>query len=273
MRVATIDMGTNSTRLLVADVDGGRIEAVHRESRVTGLGRGVEISGSSRPRRSRASSPDRRLPDDRPASSSAVETFAFATSAARDAPTREAFIAELRERFALPARILERPRGGGADLPRRPRRLRRRRDGGHRHRRRLDRADRRLRRRADLQRVAAARRRPPHRAPPPHRPAADGRARVAVGRRRLGDRRRRSPPTPACGPERGVAVAGTPAILAAIDLDLERFDHDRSKATSSSSRPCRSSARGCRRCRSTSAASSAASTPTGRRRSSPAWSS
>ena len=45
MRVAAIDMGTNSTRMLVADVAAGRAEAVRRESRVTGLGRGVEISG------------------------------------------------------------------------------------------------------------------------------------------------------------------------------------------------------------------------------------
>ena len=45
LRVAAIDMGTNSTRLLVADVVDGVVDPVHRESRVTGLGRGVETSG------------------------------------------------------------------------------------------------------------------------------------------------------------------------------------------------------------------------------------
>jgi exopolyphosphatase/guanosine-5'-triphosphate,3'-diphosphate pyrophosphatase len=44
LRVAAIDMGTNSTRLLVADVNG-EVETIRRESRVTGLGRGVETSG------------------------------------------------------------------------------------------------------------------------------------------------------------------------------------------------------------------------------------
>src|SRR5712691_882501 len=41
-RVAAIDLGTNSTRLLVADVDGGRIRELERETRVTRLGEGVD---------------------------------------------------------------------------------------------------------------------------------------------------------------------------------------------------------------------------------------
>src|SRR5215813_9007214 len=43
-RVAVIDIGSNSTRLLVADVDSG-IDVVERQSRVTRLGRGVDLSG------------------------------------------------------------------------------------------------------------------------------------------------------------------------------------------------------------------------------------
>ena len=87
-------------------------------------------------------------------------------------PTASAFIAELRERFALSARVLdgeeearltylgataEQPAGGA--------------DPGDRHRRRLDRADRRHRRGDRLPRLAAGRRRPPHRAPHLRRPA------------------------------------------------------------------------------------------------------
>ena len=40
--VAAIDLGTNTTRLLVADVDGGRCDELHRETRITRLGEGVD---------------------------------------------------------------------------------------------------------------------------------------------------------------------------------------------------------------------------------------
>src|SRR5919197_2252119 len=42
MRVAAIDLGTNSTRLLVADVAGGRVAEVERSLRITRLGEGVD---------------------------------------------------------------------------------------------------------------------------------------------------------------------------------------------------------------------------------------
>ena len=44
-RVAVIDVGTNSTRLLVADVRGAAVEEVERRTTVTRLGRGVDVSG------------------------------------------------------------------------------------------------------------------------------------------------------------------------------------------------------------------------------------
>jgi exopolyphosphatase / guanosine-5'-triphosphate,3'-diphosphate pyrophosphatase len=48
MRVAVVDIGTNSTRLLVADVDEatGAIEELHRQSQVTRLGDGVDAGGA-----------------------------------------------------------------------------------------------------------------------------------------------------------------------------------------------------------------------------------
>ncbi len=46
MRVAAIDCGTNSIRLLVADVDGGRLTDVVRVMRVVRLGEGVDVTGS-----------------------------------------------------------------------------------------------------------------------------------------------------------------------------------------------------------------------------------
>jgi len=45
VRVAAGDIGTNSTRLLVADVVGGRVEALDRRVVVTGLGAGVDHAG------------------------------------------------------------------------------------------------------------------------------------------------------------------------------------------------------------------------------------
>ena len=45
MRVAVVDIGTNSTRLLVADVADGQVSEVDRRSIVTRLGRGVDTSG------------------------------------------------------------------------------------------------------------------------------------------------------------------------------------------------------------------------------------
>ncbi|HST70503.1 MAG TPA: hypothetical protein VLI94_12700, partial [Solirubrobacterales bacterium] len=106
-RVAVIDVGTNSTRLLVADVADGRVSVLERRSTVTRLGRGVDLSG--------------RLASEAIEDVCAaigeyvgiieeleVETVdAIATSAVRDADNGSAFIAELRERFALSARVLD----------------------------------------------------------------------------------------------------------------------------------------------------------------------
>jgi exopolyphosphatase/guanosine-5'-triphosphate,3'-diphosphate pyrophosphatase len=44
-RVGAIDCGTNSIRLLVADLDGGRKVDVHREMRIVRLGEGVDRTG------------------------------------------------------------------------------------------------------------------------------------------------------------------------------------------------------------------------------------
>ncbi|MEB3061447.1 Ppx/GppA phosphatase family protein [[Mycobacterium] zoologicum] len=45
MRVAGIDCGTNSIRLLIADFVDGRLRDVHREMRVVRLGEGVDATG------------------------------------------------------------------------------------------------------------------------------------------------------------------------------------------------------------------------------------
>ncbi len=100
-------MGTNSTRLLVADVDRGRVDAVHRESRVTGLGRGVETSGQLAT--DAIESVYTAIGDYLALAEQhdAAEVVAVATSAVRDATNGDAFLAELRERFSLSARTID----------------------------------------------------------------------------------------------------------------------------------------------------------------------
>src|SRR5262245_18194808 len=95
MRVAAVDLGTNTTRLLVADVVDGRIEELHRESRITRLGEGVDARRRLLPlpiARVRNTLTDYR----RTAEALGVErTFAVATSAVRDAENGEAFLGEV----------------------------------------------------------------------------------------------------------------------------------------------------------------------------------
>jgi exopolyphosphatase / guanosine-5'-triphosphate,3'-diphosphate pyrophosphatase len=105
-RVAVVDIGSNSTRLLIADVDGG-VAVRERQSRVTRLGRGVDLSGQLSAEAIEAACAAiadyvevcREYDVDRVA--------AIATSAVRDASNGSAFVAELRERFALSARVLD----------------------------------------------------------------------------------------------------------------------------------------------------------------------
>jgi exopolyphosphatase / guanosine-5'-triphosphate,3'-diphosphate pyrophosphatase len=102
-----IDVGTNSTRLLVADVAEGRVLPLERQSTVTRLGRGVDLSGHLAGEAiedvCEAIRGYVRILEELGAES----VDAIATSAVRDGDNGSAFIAELRERFALSARVLD----------------------------------------------------------------------------------------------------------------------------------------------------------------------
>ncbi len=108
MRVAVIDIGTNSTRLLIADVDpnSGSVVEILRRSHVTRLGHGVDSHGTL--------SPDaiervcRTLADYRAAidSHGTSANLAVLTSAVRDASNGPDFAARVRRDFALDARVL-----------------------------------------------------------------------------------------------------------------------------------------------------------------------
>ena len=104
MRVAVVDLGTNSTRLLVADVESGRLEELDRRTDVTRLGEGVDASGrlgDAAVERVLAT-----LESYREAIEAAETRVAVATSAVRDAANGEEFRAQLHERFGLDARTI-----------------------------------------------------------------------------------------------------------------------------------------------------------------------
>jgi exopolyphosphatase/guanosine-5'-triphosphate,3'-diphosphate pyrophosphatase len=106
MRVAVVDIGTNSTRLLIADVEGSRVEEVERRTTVTNMGRGVDHSNlicSDAIDDVCAVIADYKA---RYEEMGAERVMAIATSAVRDAVNGDAFIAELRERFDLDAQLL-----------------------------------------------------------------------------------------------------------------------------------------------------------------------
>src|SRR5881392_3433916 len=106
MRVAAIDLGTNTTRLLVADVDHGRIEELSRRTEITGLGEGVDERRKLLPvpiARVRNCLSDYRRELE---SLGAERTLAVATSAIRDAENGEAFLGEVEWSYGFATRLL-----------------------------------------------------------------------------------------------------------------------------------------------------------------------
>src|SRR5215210_5721557 len=104
--VGAIDLGTNSTRLLVADVDDGRIHEVVRETRVTRLGEGVDERRRLLPlpiaRVRNVLSDYRRTAE----TYGAERALAIATSAVRDAENGEAFLGEIEWSYGFATRLL-----------------------------------------------------------------------------------------------------------------------------------------------------------------------
>jgi exopolyphosphatase/guanosine-5'-triphosphate,3'-diphosphate pyrophosphatase len=106
MRVAVVDIGTNSTRLLIADVADGSLTELERRSIVTRLGEGVDATGAL------GEEPQQRV-------FRVLESYAEAigehgcdartavmTSAVRDASNGAQFAATVRDRYGLEGRTL-----------------------------------------------------------------------------------------------------------------------------------------------------------------------
>jgi exopolyphosphatase / guanosine-5'-triphosphate,3'-diphosphate pyrophosphatase len=108
VRVAVVDIGTNSTRLLVAEVGGdGRVDELERRSVVTRLGQGVDASGvlaDEAVGRVLDTLTEYREAIDRHGAQRAI---AVLTSAVRDATNGPAFALRVRDEFGLDARTID----------------------------------------------------------------------------------------------------------------------------------------------------------------------
>ncbi|CAN2220236.1 GppA Exopolyphosphatase [Candidatus Nanopelagicaceae bacterium] len=106
MRVAAIDCGTNSIRLLIADIDGTNFREVVRDMEIVRLGQGVDQTGQFHP-------------DAIARTLTAVDKFAAeiakrgvekirfcATSATRDATNRHLFVDGVRERLGIEPEVI-----------------------------------------------------------------------------------------------------------------------------------------------------------------------
>jgi exopolyphosphatase/guanosine-5'-triphosphate,3'-diphosphate pyrophosphatase len=107
MRVAVVDIGTNSTRLLIADVrSDGAVRHLVRRSEVTRLGERVDETGTLAEEAIRRTlsvlSGYRGQIDEH----GCERNLAVLTSAVRDARNGAAFVARVRDELALDARVL-----------------------------------------------------------------------------------------------------------------------------------------------------------------------
>ncbi len=106
MRVAAIDCGTNSIRLLIADIDGNNFREVVRDMEIVRLGQGVDETGQFHP-------------DAIVRTLAAVDKFATeiakrgvekirfcATSATRDATNRHLFVDGVRDRLGIEPEVI-----------------------------------------------------------------------------------------------------------------------------------------------------------------------
>lgn len=106
MRVAAIDCGTNSIRLLIADIEGDNFREVIRTMEIVRLGQGVDETGQFHP-------------DAIARTLAAVDKFAAeiakrgvqkirfcATSATRDATNRHLFVDGVRERLGIEPEVI-----------------------------------------------------------------------------------------------------------------------------------------------------------------------
>ncbi len=106
MSVAVIDIGTNTTRLLVAEVEDGKVVELERRTTITSLGQGVDATGrlgqEAMDRVAEAIAVYREVID----RLGAERVVALATSAMRDAENGPEFRDFLQQRFGIEPRTI-----------------------------------------------------------------------------------------------------------------------------------------------------------------------
>jgi len=106
-RVGAVDLGTNSTRLLVADVEDGRVAEVERRLAITRLGEGVDERGRLSPvamARAQTVLADYRREAE---ALGASPVLVVATSAVREAENGQAFLGGLERAYGFVTRLLD----------------------------------------------------------------------------------------------------------------------------------------------------------------------
>lgn len=106
MILAGIDIGTNTTRLLVAEVIGDNLKDIHRRAIITRLGQGVDkthrFSSEAMERTLEVLADYKKVLEEAGAESVRV----VATSAARDAENGQEFVDEVKRRFGFDVLVL-----------------------------------------------------------------------------------------------------------------------------------------------------------------------
>lgn len=105
-RVAAIDCGTNSIRLLIADINGDNFQEITREMEIVRLGQGVDATGKFDPEAiERTLAATKKYAEI--IASKGVEKIRFcATSATRDASNRDLFIDGVREILGIEPEVI-----------------------------------------------------------------------------------------------------------------------------------------------------------------------
>lgn len=106
MRVAAIDCGTNSIRLLIADISNGKFHEVKRDMEIVRLGQGVDQTGQFHPDAiARTFNAVDKFASE--ISKRGVERIRFcATSATRDATNRDLFVSGVKERLGIEPEVI-----------------------------------------------------------------------------------------------------------------------------------------------------------------------
>src|SRR5690348_7175275 len=105
-RVAAVDCGTNSIRLLIADVNRDELVDVHRELRIVRLGQGVDSSGRLAPEAIGRTETALQDYADLVRRHRADEVRMVATSATRDAANRDVFANMVTNVLGVPPEVI-----------------------------------------------------------------------------------------------------------------------------------------------------------------------